>query len=156
VAIPAAKQKTFPLAPVIVAGVFVLALLGGVVYLNRPVAKSPESGASSEAKAYLHNLELTDVTMKATENFMKQRVVEVEGNIANKGPRTLESIDVYCLFYGVDGREVYRERVPIVAAKGPDLKPGAARAFRLPFDTLPDSWNQVVPKMVIARMTFAH
>ncbi len=41
--------------------------------------------------------------MKAAENFMKQQVVEIEGKIANKGPRPLESIDVYCFFAGRSG-----------------------------------------------------
>ena len=102
----------------------------------------------------VRNLALSDVSMKASENFMRQRVVEIEGKISNNGPRPLRSIDVYCLFYGVDGRELYRERVPIVPAGAP-LKPNQGRAFRLPFDSLPDGWNQAMPKMVIAQIAFA-
>jgi hypothetical protein len=64
-------------------------------------------------------------------------------------------VSVYCLFYGVDGREIYRERVPIVGASAAPLKPGEVRAFRLPFDSLPEGWNQAMPKMVIAQITFA-
>lgn len=130
-------------------------LIAGALYLNRPVAKAPEPAASAEAKAYVANLELSNVTMKASENFMRQQVVEIQGNIANRGPRALRSIDIYCLFSGVDGREIHRERVPIVQSKGAPLKPGEVRGFRLPFDTLPDGWNQALPKMVIAQITFA-
>src|SRR5438067_2365246 len=133
-----AARKKLPIAPFIVGAIVVGALIAGLIYLNRPAAKPAESTASSEAKAYLPNLELSNVTMKATENFMKQQVVEIEGNIANKGPRPLRSIDIYWHFYGVDGREVYRQRVPIVVSKGAPLKPGEVRRFRLPFDTLPD------------------
>ncbi len=93
--------------------------------------------------------------MKATENFMKQQLVEMQGKIANEGARSLQSVDVYCLFYGVDGHELHRERVPIVQAKALPLKPGEVRPFRLPFDSLPDGWNQALPKMVIAQITFA-
>ena len=93
--------------------------------------------------------------MKASENFMKQQVVEVEGDIGNNGPRPLRSIDVYCLFYGIDGHELYRERSPIVPSTAPALKPGETRHFRLPFDNVPDGWNQALPKMVIARINFA-
>ena len=153
---PAAARKKISLAPLVIGAAAVVLLIAGLWYLNRPVPKPADNGpASPEARAYVHNLELSDVTMKAAENFMKQQVVEIRGKIANKGPRALQSVDVYCLFYGVDGREVHRERVPILPPRSAPLKPGEIRAFRLPFDTLPDGWNQAMPKMVIARIAFA-
>lgn len=151
----AAPEKKIPVAPLIVGAIVVIAIIAGWIYLSRPAPKSAEVTATPEAKAYLPNLQLSNVTMKATENFMKQQVVEVEGDISNHGGRPLQSVDVYCLFYGVDGREVYRERVPMVPAKGAPLKPGETRRFRLPFDTLPDTWNQALPRMVIAQIKFA-
>jgi hypothetical protein len=145
-----------PLAPVIVAGVLVaLALIAAVVYLSRPGNRTQDEAASPEAKAYVHNLALSDVRMNASENFMRQQVVEIQGKIANQGSRTLRSVDVYCLFYGVDGRQLYRERVAIVPPTGAPLKPSEVRNFRLPFDTLPDGWNQAMPKMVIAHIAFS-
>lgn len=145
-----------PVAPLIVAAaIVVVAIVAALVYLNRPTTKTaPEGSASAEAKAYVRNLQLSDVSMKATENFMRQQVVEITGKIANNGSRTLQAVDVYCLFYAVDGREIHRERVPIVRSTAP-LKPNEVRAFRLPFDSLPDGWNQAMPKMVIAQITFA-
>lgn len=153
---PAANRTKTPI-PLLVAGIVVaLALVIVGVYLARkPVNTSAQPFASPEAKAYLPNLQLSDVSMKATENFMKQQVVEIEGKIANKGSRPVKSVDIYCLFSGVDGREVYREMVPIVQSKGSPLKPGEVRNFRLPFDSLPDTWNQALPRMVIAQIAFA-
>jgi hypothetical protein len=143
--------------PALVAGILgiLVAVIAGI-YLSRTPANPPtQVTASAEAKAYLPNLRLSDVSMKATENFMQQQVVEVEGKIANNGPRPVRSVDIYCLFSGIDGREVYRERVPIVQSKGTPLKPGETRNFRLPFDSLPDTWNQALPRMAIAQITFA-
>jgi hypothetical protein len=152
------NKKSIPLVPVLSAAVVVLAVLIGVYYLAKPVQKTAESAASQEAKAYLVNLGLSDVSMQASENLMNQKVVEVLGNISNNGPRELKSIDVFCLFYGVDGHEVHRERLRIVGGVGApgSLKPGATKSFRMPFDTLPDGWNQAMPKMVIAQITFAN
>ena len=145
-----------PIGPLIVAGVIVvIAIIAGLIYLNRPAKKAQQAPVSPEAKAYVRNLALSDVSMKASENFMRQQVVEIEGNIANNGPRALQSVEVYCLFSGVDGREVYRERVAIVRSSMAPLKPNEVRLFRLPFDGLPDGWNQGMPKMVIAQITFA-
>lgn len=146
-----------PIAPLIVAGVIVaVVIIFAGIYLSRPAAKTEqEAPASGEAKAYVRNLQLSDVNMKASENFMRQQVVEITGKIANSGQRTLDSVAVYCLFYGVDGREIYRERVPIFRSGTAPLKPNEVRDFRLPFDSLPDGWNQAMPKMVIAQITFA-
>ena len=64
------------------------AILAAVVYLERPRAKPvDESGATPEAKAYVSQLELSGVNMVASENFMQQKVVEIQGTIANRGTR---------------------------------------------------------------------
>ncbi len=55
------------------------------------------------------------------------------------------------MFYGVDGKELYRERIAIVRGLGPQ----ETRAFRLPFDNLPDGWNQAMPRLAIAKISFA-
>ncbi len=155
-AAPVPAGKKFPLIPIVICVIVAIGLAVALLYLRKPVAKSPaQGGASPEARAYVRNLVLSDVTMKATENFMKQQVVEVEGKITNGGPRPLESVDVYCLFFGVDNREIYRERVPIVHSEGTPLGSHETRAFRLPFDSLPDGWNQALPNLVIAQIGFA-
>jgi hypothetical protein len=144
-------------APSLIVGALVIvALIAGAVYLSRPV---PPSGgnveASPEAKAYVPNLQLSDVNIKATENFMQQQVVEIDGKITNNGPRSLAAVELFCLFRAVNGHEIYREKVPIVRAGAAALEPGQTRAFRLPFDSLPEGWNQAMPSMFIARIVFA-
>ncbi len=152
----ASTARKLPFASIAIGLCFILALIGGLVYLSRPVPPQPQSAsASPQAKAYVSHLRLSEVTMQAAENFLKQRVVEVQGKISNEGSQTLRSVDIYCLFYSIDGREIYRERVSILGAKGAPLQPNETRSFRLPFDTLPDGWNQAVPHMVIAQITFA-
>ena len=146
------KLPVVPIAVGILAG---LVIAGGLVYLSQPAPSRQNAPVSQEAKTYVPHLRLSDVTMQATENFVKQRVVEVQGKISNDGPRALKSVEIYCLFSGVDGREIHRERVPILQAKGKPLQSHETRDFRLPFDTLPDGWNQAVPRMVIAQITFA-
>ena len=153
---PIAARKKFPVALVLVSAIFLAALIAGVVYLSKPVTPRTPPGPSPEARAYLPNLALSDVEMKASENFMKQQVVEVTGKIANNGPRPIQRIEVYCIFKGVDGQEVYRERVPVVqmGPQGP-MQPRQTQSFRLPFDALPETWNQAMPNLVIAQIAFA-
>lgn len=151
-AMPPTSARNIPMAALIIAALSIAVLAIGIVYLNRPShVDHDENGATTDAKVYLPNLELSEVTMQATENFMKQQVVEIQGKIVNHGPRKLALIEVYCLFLGVDGKEIYRERLPVVRGLAPQEK----RAFRLPFDSLPDGWNQAMPRLVIAKISFA-
>jgi hypothetical protein len=155
---PVVARTKIPKTALWMGAVVAAAILAAAVYLERPAPKPVnDAGASAEAKAYVSHLELSGVNMVASENFMKQKVVEIQGTIANRGPRPLAAIDVYCLFAGVDGREVHRERSPILGTSGAraPLAPNEARPFRLPFDSLPEGWNETMPKLVIARIQFA-
>ena len=133
--------------------VLALALAGGLLwFVNRPQPTAEAAPLSADAKSYVRNLQLTDVTMKATESYVKQMVTEIEGKITNSGTRTVEHADVYCVFYNFYGQVILRERAAIVVT---GLKPGETRAFRLPFDDIPAGWNNQMPQLVIARIEFA-
>src|SRR5690348_13078198 len=111
----AITSRKFPVAAVVISAAVVALVLGVVLYLSRPAPRASVTGpASPEARAYVRYLALSNVDMRASENFMKQQVVEVQGVIANNGPKALNSVDVNCLFYGINGQEIHRERVPIV------------------------------------------
>jgi hypothetical protein len=154
-ATPGSTLNRLPRGLLIVAAVAIALLAGALLYLSRPAQNSRTAPVSGEARAYVSKLVLSDVTMQATENFMKQRVVEIEGKIANAGDRELGGISVYCLFFDVNGSEIHRERVPLLSRKGSTLRPGASQSFRLPFDALPEGWNQQMPRLVIAGIDFA-
>ena len=92
--------------------------------------------------------------MKAHESFLKQAVVEITGDITNAGDRALKSVELNCIFYDPYGKVLLRQRVPIVSARTGAVAPGETRSFRLPFDTVPESWNNVMPQLVIAGISF--
>ncbi len=127
-----------------------------VLALLSACATGPKEPAAltPEAKAYVKNLALSGVEMKAAESFSGQQVVEIIGQIGNKGDRILKTVEVMCVFYDPSGQVVARERVTIVREKTGGLKPGETKPFRLPFDTLPASWNQAAPGLVIAAIIF--
>ena len=93
--------------------------------------------------------------MKASENYFKQTVVEINGKIANAGTRPLDAVEIYCIFHDPYGQLVLRRRLPIVGGRIGGLKPGETKSFRLPFDDLPESWNQAMPQLVIAAVKFS-
>lgn len=143
------KKKSSLRAPLIL---LVVGIVGGLVwYLERDRPAQAPPPLTAEAKAYVRNLGLAGVEMKAKENALQQMVVEITGQITNKGDRTLKYIALNCVFYDPYGQLVLRERVPIVRS---EMKPGETRSFRLPFDNIPPSWNQALPQLVIAQIQF--
>jgi flagellar basal body-associated protein FliL len=126
-------------------------------YLLRPGAGAPPQPAplTAEARAYVRNLGLAGVQMKARESMMGGTLVEITGKITNNGGRNLARVELNCVFYDAMNQVVLRERVPIVRGRdGVGLKPGETRDFRLPFDNIPESWNQALPQLVIAAIDF--
>ena len=151
------KKKPISIPPWAIVLVLALAAgLAGFLYLER-LAKQPAPAPpplTAEARAYVRYLKLSDVEMKAHESYLKQSVVEITGNIENAGNRKLALVEITCVFYDAYGQVVLRERVPIVSQKTGGVALGETKAFRLPFDNLPESWNQMMPQLVIARIDF--
>ena len=141
---------------VIVIGLVLALGIGGFFYLDRAAKKPPPAPAplTGEARAYARNLKLTDVEMKAHESYLKQSVVEIVGNIQNLGDRVVKTVEINCVFYDAYGQVVLRERVPIVSPRIGAVSPREIKPFRLPFDNVPESWNQAMPQLVIAGVKF--
>ncbi len=140
----------------LIIGVVLVAGAAGFFYLDRASKQppAPPPPLTGDAKAYVRNLKLSGVEMSAHEDYFKQKVVEITGMIQNSGDRVLEIVEINCVFYDPYGQVVLRQRVPIVSKKAGGLAPSETKPFRLPFDNLPDSWNNTMPQMVIARIDF--
>lgn len=138
--------------------IVVLVVAGGTAawYWNYLASRQVASGPvlTPEAKAYVRHLQLSDVEMKAHESYLRQQVVEILGKITNAGDRPLKIVEINCIFYNPYAQVVLRERVPIVGQRTGGLKPGETKSFRLPFDNLPEGWNQGLPQLVIAQIIF--
>ncbi len=122
---------------------------------NAPAASAPPP-LTQEARAYVRGgfLKLADVEMSAKESFAGSMLVEITGTITNAGARPVRLVEINCVFYDPVGQSIMRERVPIVGARMGGLKPGETKKFRLPFDTIPETWNQALPQLVIAQIVF--
>jgi hypothetical protein len=142
--------------PLVVGVIIVVLGLGGWGFLDYWGRTHPPAPAvlTAEAKKYVHSLQLSEVEMKATESYMKQKVVEITGKIANNGDRAIHVIEINCVFRDAYGQVVLRERVTVVGARTGTLAPGGAKSFRLAFDAIPESWNQSLPDLVIAQIVF--
>lgn len=151
-----ASDRSASISPLLIIAVLAVAI-GGVFYwmfLRGSSQTVNQYSLTPEAKEYIRGLKLSGVEMKATENFMKTTVVEITGKITNNGDRNVKLIEISCVFYDPAGQIILRERVPVVRSKGASFKSGETRDFRLPFDSIPSTWNQTLPQLVIARIDF--
>lgn len=151
------KQVTIPPALIVIVLVLV-AGLAGFLYLNHESKKPapPPPPLTGVAREYVRHgfLPITDADMQAHESYLKQQVVEISGNIGNSGDRVIDTVEIVCVFYDPSNQVIARERVAIIK-HGSHLAPGEKTQFHLRFDDLPDTWNQVMPQMVIARIEFS-
>jgi hypothetical protein len=135
------------------AGILILGVFGWLTFGPRP-APPPPPVLTAEAKQYLTNLGLTNVRIQAAESYVQGRLVEILGDITNKGVRSLKVVEVNCVFHNAYGQEVARERALVVGGRAGSLAPGQTKPFRLPFDNIPDTWDQALPSLVIAQIQF--
>jgi hypothetical protein len=149
------KRRTQIGVPIYVAGACAALALSVFGYMQYAAKHAPvDAPLTPEAKAYVKNLQLGDVEIKANKSYLNQMVVEIDGKIGNNGDRPLDTVEIYCVFRDSYGQLVLRSRVPIVSPRMGGLKPGETKTFRLPFDEIPESWNQQMPQLVIAGVKF--
>ncbi len=150
---PKRKSQTLAMALLLVV---VIAVGAGVWYLETAgPPEEPELVLTPEAKEYTSSLQLSGVTMQAHDNALGQTLVEIMGDITNAGDRPLENVMLNCVFFDINGMEIMREPLAIVRVRDGVLAPGETRSFRLPFDSIPEGWNQMMPRLVIAAITFS-
>lgn len=135
------------------AGVLILGAFGWLTFGPKP-APPPPPVLTAEAKQYLASLALSNVHMQAAESMVDQRVIEILGDISNRGDRTVKLAEVTCVFKDYYGKELKRERLPIVGGVMGSLAPGQSKPFRLAFDDIANTWDQAVPALVIAQIQF--
>jgi hypothetical protein len=138
---------------VALAGVLFVGGFGWLTFGPKP-APPPAPQLTAEARAYLPNLKLSNVRMQAAESYAQGRLIEIFGDVKNTGSRIVKVVEVTCVFQDYSGQQIARERVFVVGGGAGTLAPGQTKSFRLPFDTIPDSWNQVMPGLVIAQIQF--
>ena len=150
------RKAAGPPVPLPVLGAILLfaAGVGGYFWwlAQQPRPEGPQ--LTEEARRYLADLDLSDVEMKAEEDFLEQTLVTIEGKIANHGSRTLTLVEIDCVFREPNGLEVAREPRAIVGRRTGPLGPGSTQSFRLAFDAVPPDWNQVMPSLFISQIQF--
>ncbi len=157
---PAAQERNW--LPIAVAAAILLAVGGGLVIVFEHGKRSPAvTPISAPADPYAGNLAISGLAMSESSNLAGGKSTYLDGQIANRGSRTVTGITVQALFRDpahevaqnetqplkiVRTREPYIDTEPLSAAP---LQPGGQADFRLVFDTVAQDWDGAFPEVRI-------
>ncbi len=144
--------------PWIVAGCAVLLVLGWIIFAGRRErTRQRAETALATPDAYASQLTLGHLQMSEAPNFAGGKITYIDGQVTNKGAKTVTGVQVAVSFRNDIGeppqripmplslirtREPYVDIEPVSAEP---LKPGDTREFRLIFDHITGTWNQQYP-----------
>jgi hypothetical protein len=154
----AEKRNWLPVAVAI--GVAMIALLLVVIlghHASRSAAPVATAGPAP-ADPYAEKLELSDIHMSESTNFAGGKVTYLDGQITNRGDKTVTAVSVQVTFNNDIGELPQRMTVPMsfIRAHEPyidvehiaadPLLPGVTKEFRLIFEGITPIWNQQMPQ----------
>ena len=108
-----------------------------------------------QEQAYAPSLHLGSFKMSQAENFINQEVKILDGDVLNAGDRTVLAVDATIEFRDSMDQIALRETRPIVRLMQDGLKPGQVAHFSVSFDHVPNSWNYVMPVVIVSGMKFS-
>jgi len=140
-------------------GAVMLALLAVIVFIwhshgSPDLSASPSSIPTEEQKAYFRQLEFTDVSLSAAENFLGDNVTYLDARVTNNGTKPVRTLDLDLTFVDMLNQVVLRERAHPVTDRATPLKPGESRTFRVPFEHMPADWNRAAPTITPVNLQF--
>jgi hypothetical protein len=135
--------------------VVVLVIFGGFYLAMRsspngaPPEKQQPLAFGAAEQAYAGSLIFDNLNMSAFENMFHQKVIYLNGNVSNKGARTVRAAEITVEFYDASHKLVLSEKHRIVGDGTRPLESGENRDFQIGFETIPDAWNHEFPAMHI-------
>jgi hypothetical protein len=152
------RERPFPKV-LLTAGGAIAALL--VFYFlfagpkSQPVVRNQSHlpfGAAEQA--YAPKLQIENVVLSRTENFVHQEITSLSAELLNKGDRSLQAVEITVEFSDELPQVVLRESRVLFGGASVPLLPGARREFEVSFEHLPSSWNMQQPSVTVSGIEF--
>lgn len=141
----------------ILAGAAALAVMVAIatfVSRSRPGSSSAAAELTPEQKEYVAHISVSGARMSAATNFLGQKVIYLDAQVSNQGPRSVKQVEAKMDFADLFGQVIFREQVTIFPAAALPLKSGETRDFQLFFDRVPSEWNQAPPRITVTSVQF--
>jgi hypothetical protein len=154
-----------PWLPIAIAGAVILVAVGLLIaFAGHRTAPALMGPGLAPTDPYAPSLAIANVHMSEASNFAGGKVIYLDGDIINKGDKTVTAITVQVAFFNdlkeiaqkdslplnlIRTHEPYVDTQPVSVAP---LRPGDQREFRLIFDSVPGDWNQQYPELRIIQV----
>ncbi|MDE3201462.1 MAG: DUF2393 family protein [Acidobacteriota bacterium] len=149
----------------IIAAFVVLAVAAVVILALQHGQRLPEVvPANTPTDPYAANLQISNLKMSEASNFVGGKTTYVDGEITNKGSKTITGITVQVLFRNF-AREVAQnetQQMKLIRMREPyidvgsiadsPIKPGDTKDFRLIFDSVKPDWDGAYPEIRILKV----
>lgn len=128
------------------------------IYVSVQERSAERSAAAREAagqmtaaeKSYAGEVTVTGVKMSAATNFLGHTVYYLDGDLQNKGSKTVRALRLNLTFMDPFGETVVVLSRSPVTSQTPPLKGGSTQALHMVFEQLPATWNQGPPTITVA------
>lgn len=127
--------------PYAIGAAITLVAVGLVWYFS---VRSPTPSGRLDA-AYAAQVAIENPSVAAAESMMAGGVVYYDGELVNRGDRTLTACAVDLTFRDVNGKALETDRRVLLDDHLRPLPPHARRSFEIGFDKVPAGWNQAPP-----------
>jgi hypothetical protein len=126
---------------------------------KKPLATNP-----AQPDAYAASLSISNIQMSEASNMAGGKMTYIDGSITNHGQKTVTAVTVSTTFandMGVapqiltEGIQIIRAREPYIdteSLSAAPIQPGETKEFRLIFEQVTPSWNQVTPVIQVLRV----
>jgi hypothetical protein len=160
---PPEPRSTFPWIIALGVVVLIIGVLVAISHHSRPA--NPGGASLAPPDPYAANLPISSLEMSQASSMAGSQSTYVDGQITNKGDKTVSAITVQVAFHGfanpiaqketlplslIRTRQPYIDTEPVIAAP---IHPGETRDFRLIFDNLSQDWNQNYPEIRVISVT---
>jgi hypothetical protein len=140
---------------ILIAAVAIVAIVGVLIFVTRPRPQTSSAPVlNTDQKAYLPQIVISDTRMSAAENFLGHTVIYLDGQMTNRGSRTVRQIEIQMEFVDILNQVVLRDTAFPLKPPMPPLQPGEGRPFQITFDHMPAEWNQAAPAITVKSVQF--
>jgi hypothetical protein len=139
---------------ILIVAVAAIVLIAGALWFflsTSPSQKVPAGAANANVKMspaeeqYLKKVQVGDVALSRAENFLRQEVTIINGEVFNAGSESVSALRLTMEFNDDMNQVVLRETRPALGTPDVALAPGEHRAFEISFEHVPASWNMQQP-----------
>ena len=148
---PEKEERRSPVT-LIIGGVVALSILLSLWFLFHVPLSGPASYQSTvnlkmtaAEQAYLKNIRFEKIALSRAENFIRQEVTILSGEVVNDGSENIQLLSLTVEFADSMNQIALRETRSVLGAPSATLSPGARRPFEISFDHVPSSWNMQQP-----------